>query len=221
MEKEAKMRLAQACLPLLSPNMVLGLGSGSTLEIFVEQLMKRLRERPMSLRLVSSSDKITEIVSARVAEALMDVQLLSLEQVQEIDLTIDGLDYVNLATGLVLKGNGGALYLEKKLALKSRKVVLVADERKLNFAYSPKLIVEFSPEHIAEINDMGFRARPELSDSGNLIVECPLEQEQDIFKLRDKLVARQGYLDDGDFSGLVDEVWIAYNAGEIKKFKLK
>ena len=167
----------------------------------------------MPITLVSSSNRISEIVA--------NLQLVELGDVEEIDLTIDGLDYVNLQTGLVLKGNGGALFLEKKLAVKSKQVVLLADERKLQFDYSPKLMVEFLPDHISELNAMGFEAWSKMSDSGNLVVECPLRHEVEIFKLRDKLNSTQGYLDDGDFSGLVNEVWIAYNSGEIKKFKLK
>ncbi len=213
MQNQLKSILAKQALSLLKPNMVLGLGSGSTLEVFAQMLVGFLRENPMPIRVVSSSDRISNTVAS--------LSVVPLDQVDEIDLTIDGLDYVNLQTGLVLKGNGGALYLEKKLAIKSKRVLLMADERKLQFSYSPKLMVEFSPDFIEELNQLGFKAREQISDSGNLVVECPLKHELEIFKLRDKLITTQGYLDDGDFSGLVNEVWIAYNGGEIKTFKLK
>jgi len=140
--------------------------------------------------------------------------------VKKIDLTIDGLDYVNLDTGLVLKGNGGALYLEKKLALKSEKVVLATDYRKLDFNYCNKLMLEYKTEFIDELSSFKIKARENLSDSGNLIVEVPLKSEGDIFAWRDALNKTKGFIDDGDFSGLVDEVCIIYENGGIKKFNI-
>lgn len=209
---EYKKILAKHLLSYLKSGLIIGIGSGSTMEIFVDEIQSFLKNNPMDLSFVSSSNIITE--------KLRGLNVLDLTGVKKIDLTIDGLDYVNLDTGLVLKGNGGALYLEKKLALKSEKVVLASDYRKLDFNYCNKLMLEYNPEFIDELSSFKIKARENLSDSGNLIVEVPLKNEGDIFAWRDALNKTQGFIDDGDFSGLVDEVCIIYENGDIKKFNI-
>lgn len=121
----AKQRAAVRAVDLVESGMVVGLGSGSTARLAIEEIGRRLaRGQLRAIRGVPTSR------AARRDALLWGVPLTTLEHVVSLDLTIDGADEV-APDGTLLKGAGGALLWEKIVASCSRRLVIVVDETKL------------------------------------------------------------------------------------------
>lgn len=124
-----KRRAAERAVELVEAGMIIGLGSGSTASHALRRLaefiqMGKLRD----VRGVPTSRRIEQEAQA------LGIPLIDLDDVLEIDLTIDGADEVDPDLNLI-KGGGGALLREKIVAQISRREVIVIDDSKL----SPKL----------------------------------------------------------------------------------
>jgi len=116
-----KRRAARAALELVAAGSVIGIGSGSTVNLFIEELAAdpgRVRQA------VSSSDASSARLRAR------GIALLDLNDLAGLDLYIDGADEANRARQLI-KGGGGALTREKIVAAVARRFVCIVDDGKL------------------------------------------------------------------------------------------
>jgi ribose 5-phosphate isomerase A len=118
---EKKRRAALAALPFIESGMVLGIGTGST----VNQLIEVLKERKIQLSgAVSSSRQTSErLHAARIPE-------LDLNTSGDLELYIDGADEAT-ADGALIKGGGAALTREKVVAAASKRFVCIIDDSKL------------------------------------------------------------------------------------------
>jgi ribose 5-phosphate isomerase A len=116
-----KRRAAEAALSYIKDGMTLGVGTGSTVDIFIELL------QPLAKKLttvVSSSERSTR----RLAE--FGIRTAELASVGDLDLYVDGADEATKHRHLI-KGGGGALTREKIVAAASRRFVCIIDETKL------------------------------------------------------------------------------------------
>ena len=120
-DEAKKRRAAQAALELLGDETLIGIGTGSTVNLLIEALAQRPR-RPRAA--VSSS----EGSSARLAAAGIEVR--DLNEVSELNLYIDGADEATAARHLI-KGGGGALTREKIIAAAARRFVCIVDDTKM------------------------------------------------------------------------------------------
>jgi len=116
-----KRRAAQAALELVADEGIIGVGTGSTVNLFIDALAG-LPQRPR--RAVSSSQAST----ARLAAAGIEVR--DLNEVSDLNLYIDGADEATAGRHLV-KGGGGALTREKIIAAAARRFVCIVDDAKL------------------------------------------------------------------------------------------
>ena len=107
--------------PLLQPNSVLGIGTGSTINCFIDCLAKTSK---IFAGAVSSSRQSTERLKAH------GIDVLATEDVSRVAVYVDGADEVDPSFALI-KGGGGALTREKIVASIARKFVCIVDERKL------------------------------------------------------------------------------------------
>ncbi len=120
--EKLKHAAALRALDFVRPGMKLGLGSGSTAALFVEALAERVRAG-------------LDIVGVPTSEATkaqanrLGIPLTTLDQVPELDLTVDGADEIDHDLNLI-KGGGGALLREKIVAQASRELIVIADETK-------------------------------------------------------------------------------------------
>ena len=120
---QAKENAAMAALDFVESGMTLGLGSGSTAEIFIEKLGE----------LVEDGMKITGVpTSKRTAECAIDagVPLVDADKVKAIHLTIDGADEVDTLSNLI-KGGGACLLREKIIANASERMIVIVDPSKM------------------------------------------------------------------------------------------
>ena len=118
---EKKRRAAQAALAYLSDAMIVGVGTGSTVNFFLDALgdwRGRIR------RAVSSSEAST----ARLRDA--GIAVMDLNEVESLELYVDGADEATRQRQLI-KGGGGALTREKIIAAASKQFVCIVDDAKL------------------------------------------------------------------------------------------
>jgi ribose 5-phosphate isomerase A len=120
-QDQQKRAAAAAALRFVEAGMVLGVGTGSTVNAFIDQLGEKASQLAGA---VSSS----EASSARLAA--LGVRLLDLNDVQDLGLYVDGADETDARLQLI-KGGGAALTREKIVAAAARRFVCVVDEKKL------------------------------------------------------------------------------------------
>jgi ribose 5-phosphate isomerase A len=121
--REMKIKAAEAALAHVESGMRLGIGTGSTAEEFVRLLAEKVADG-LRVQGVPTSER-----TARLCVEL-GVPLKSLDELPELDLTIDGADEVDPALRLI-KGGGGALLREKIVAAASARMIVIADETKI------------------------------------------------------------------------------------------
>ena len=104
--------------------MTVGLGTGSTAYYFVEEIGRRVKEEGLEIVGVTTS-----LATKKQAEAL-GIPLKSVDEVDYIDVTIDGADEI-APDFSGIKGGGGALLFEKIVAEQSKSVIWIVDESKM------------------------------------------------------------------------------------------
>jgi len=117
-----KIKAAELALSYVEDGMRLGIGTGSTAEEFVRLLAEK----------VAGGFKVQGVpTSERTARLCVElgVPLMSLDEMPELDLTIDGTDELDRRLTLI-KGGGGALLREKIVAAASSRMIVIADETK-------------------------------------------------------------------------------------------
>ena len=166
---ESKRRAAQAALPYVSDATCVGVGTGSTVNVFIAELAaQRVRIRGA----VSSSNATT----ARLRAVGIDV--IDLNDAPPIDVYVDGADEATRRRELI-KGGGGALTREKIVAAAARRFVCMVDEGKLVGVLGkfplPIEVIPMARTYVArELTALGGRpvTRPDfVTDNGNLILD--------------------------------------------------
>jgi len=210
-EKEAA---AQASLRFVRDGQVVGLGTGSTAACFIrllgEQVKKGLRVRGIP----------TSVRSRELALSL-GIPLTTLDECQEIDVTVDGADEVDPELRLI-KGGGGALLREKIVASATKKLVIVADETKrvavLGKFPLPVEVIQFAralvTKRIAALGAqvtvrMEASGKPYVTDENNHILDCSFGQIPDADGLARRLSDMPGVVEHGLFIGMASTVLVA------------
>ena len=221
-----KRAVAAKSLEYVQDGMKLGLGSGSTAEIFVEMLALRVRGGE-KLLCVPTSEK-----TATLARKL-GLTLASLNDLAPLDLTIDGADEADRNLDLI-KGGGGMLLREKIVAAASRRMIVIADESKLVPRLGkyplPVEVVEFGHKSIAArlsaaLAAAGYANMPMTlrqldgatfkTDGGNVIYDCAFGMIHSAPKLAAAISAVPGVVEHGLFIGIATTLLIAAD-GEIE-----
>jgi ribose 5-phosphate isomerase A len=213
-----KREAAERALELVAPGMKLGLGSGSTARDFVELVGKRVAGG-LEIRCAATSE-----ATEAQAKAL-GIPLSSLDELPELDLTVDGADEIDPKLRLI-KGGGGALLREKIVASASKRMVVIADSIKLvpRLGAFP-LPIEVVPfglaatrRHIerafAQLGLAGpIRLRggssPFVTDGGHYILDCSLGAIAEPEELSRILSPIPGVVEHGLFIGLARAAIIA------------
>ncbi len=120
---DLKRQAAARAVELAQDGMKLGLGTGSTAKHFVELLGERVRAGLKVIGVPTSE-------ATRADAERCGVPLTTLDDVDRLDLTVDGADEIDPSLNLI-KGGGGALLREKIVAAASDRMVVIADESKL------------------------------------------------------------------------------------------
>jgi ribose 5-phosphate isomerase A len=221
-----KRAAAAKAMDYIQDGMKLGLGSGSTAEIFVESLATRVRAG-QKLLCVPTSER-----TAALARKL-GITLSTLDDLAPLDITIDGTDEADRNLDLI-KGGGGMLLREKIVAAASGRMIVIADESKLvprlgKFPL-PVEVIEFGHKSTAArlteaLDALGYTSvpvrmrekdgAPLKTDSGNLIYDCALGAIQNAPRLAAAIVGVPGVVEHGLFIGIATTLLIA-GPGEVE-----
>jgi ribose 5-phosphate isomerase A len=209
-EKEAA---ARASLSFVQNGQIVGLGTGSTAAYVVRFLAERVRSG-LKIRGIPTS------IHTRQLAASLGIPLTTLDEFQEIDVTIDGADEVDPKLRLI-KGGGGAFLREKIIASASRQLVIVADSSKpvdvLGKAPVPVEVIPFAQALVAkEIAAMGASVnlrmdsscQPLVTDEGHHILDCRFGRIPDPQTLARQLEDTPGVVEHGLFIDMADVVLV-------------
>jgi ribose 5-phosphate isomerase A len=218
-----KAAAAKASLQYVKNGQVLGLGTGSTATIAIRLLGEEVR----------GGLKIRGIPTSKASHDLalqLGIPLITFEEAQQIDVTIDGADEFDPALNLI-KGGGGALLREKVVASATQMQVIVTDSSKqvpvLGKFPLPVEVIKFAEPLITKrISDMGARVvrrqdatgKPYLTDEENYILDCHFGQIPDPAALGRTLSNIPGVVEHGLFIGMASVVLMA-KAGSVEKFQ--
>jgi ribose 5-phosphate isomerase A len=208
---------ARASVNYVKDGNVVGLGTGSTAVFVVQALAEKVRQG-MKIRGIPTS------VSTEKLATSLGITMITLADVQEIDVTIDGADEFDPGLQLT-KGGGGALLREKIVASASKQMVVIADSSKqvavLGKFPLPVEVIKFARPLVAKkIAAMGAKVtlrttksgEPFITDEGNHILDCNFGQIPDPPALARKISDTPGVVEHGLFINLASVVLMGKGA---------
>jgi ribose 5-phosphate isomerase A len=215
--EELKRRAADAAVKQIRNDMVLGLGSGTT----VAHALRRLAELLQAGKIDNVCGVPSSIQTEKQARHL-GIPLTSLDRHPILDLTIDGADEVDPELNLI-KGGGGALLREKVLAQASRRTVFIVDQSKLSPGLGshwplPVEVIDFAVKSIENyLTSIGANVElrrtaegnPFRTDQNNLILDANFGPIENPRMLATNLANRAGIVAHGLFLNMADEVIVA------------
>jgi ribose 5-phosphate isomerase A len=221
---ELKRQAAARALDFVQNGMKLGLGTGSTAKHFVELLGERVRGGLDVIGVPTSE-------ATRADAIRCGIRLTSLDEVDRLDLTVDGADEIDAALNLI-KGGGGALLREKIVAAASDRMIVIADDSKwvetLGRFPLPIEVIPFGLEATRRKIEKAFAScaisgRLELrkargghvfvTDGGHWIVDAHLGHIGDAPHLAQLLKSIPGVVEHGLFIGLATTAMLAGSGG--------
>ena len=222
---DLKRAAAERAIPLVEDGMRLGIGTGSTAAAFIKLLGERVR----------AGLKVTGVPTSeatRIACERAGIPVATLEDLPELDLTIDGADEVDGSLRLI-KGGGAALLREKIVAVASHRMVVIADASKhVETLGAFPLPVEVNlfgigattravEAAVARAGCTGEIVRrhdasgaPLLTDGGHAILDLRLGRIPDPEALSAGLWAVPGVVEHGLFLGIADAAILAAAEGD-------
>lgn len=216
-QDEAKLAAARAAVALLPASGTLGLGSGSTAKLFVDEVGARVKAGALYMGVPTSQ-------ATRAQAKALGIPLLGDDDVWEVVLCVDGADEVDEHLNLI-KGGGGALTREKIVNDSAKKNVIIVDESKLSARlgekwHVPVEVLRFGHEHAARrLADLGKVSRrsaggtPFVTDAGNAIYDVAVGAMSDPHAVDAAMRAIPGVVETGLFLGRADVVVVASGSG--------
>jgi len=221
---QLKRQAAAGALEAVRDGMRLGLGTGSTAKHFVELLGEKVRAGMKVIGVPTSEATRADAIRCGIA-------LTTLDDIDRLDLTVDGADEIDPKLNLI-KGGGGALLREKIVASASDRMIVIADDTKwVDGLGRYPLPVEVVPFGIAATRramaeafaqccvsgQMVVRTGKDghvfVTDSGHWIVDAHLGRIEDAARLATLLSAIPGVAEHGLFIGLASTAILAGGRG--------
>ena len=217
-QDEMKLEVARAAIKYVVPNSIIGVGTGSTANFFIDEL-------------ATIKDTISGAVASSIAtsERLQShgIEIIDLNIVKEISVYIDGADESDRALNLI-KGGGGALTREKIVAAVADKFVCIADESKLvsvmgNFPL-PVEVIPMSVSYVKKQISKFIGGSPIIregftTDNGNLILDVHGLKIENPKKLENKLNNIVGVVTNGLFANRGADILLLGTPNGVKTIK--
>lgn len=215
-QDQLKQSVAEAALEYVEPGMVLGVGSGSTVNYFIDAL-KKIKGK------IEGAVPSSTVTEKKLKE--VGIPIIDLNSVHELSVYVDGADEVN-SYHQMIKGGGGALTREKIVAAVAKKFVCIVDQSKIvdllgKFPVAVEVIPMARSYVAREIVKLG--GDPEyrqgfVTDNGNIILNIynlkllnPVEMEERINNIT-------GVVANGIFAKRKADVVLAASLNGIQKF---
>ncbi|MBB5573649.1 MULTISPECIES: ribose-5-phosphate isomerase RpiA [Rhizobium] len=221
--RQLKIEAARAALAHVESGMRLGIGTGSTAEEFVRLLAEKV-EAGLVIEGVPTSERTAKLCVE------LGVPLKSLDELPELDLTIDGADELDGALRLI-KGGGGALLREKIVAASSARMIVIADQSKvvetlgafpLPIEVNPfglvstRIKIEKAASRLGLSGALSLRQSGDgnfLTDGGHFIIDASFGRIPDAEALSIELHSIPGVVEHGLFINMATLAIIAGPAG--------
>lgn len=229
-KEQLKEMVAKEVMKYVETDMVIGLGSGSTMVYVINEIAKAIEDGRIR--------KIIGVPTSFQSEILgreLGIQIVDFNQVNRIDLAIDGADEVDPEKRLI-KGGGGAHTREKYIDYFSDRLIIVVDESKLVQRLGQRFAVpvEVLPQtyqsvkkRLLQMNGepqlrMAIRkAGPVITDQGNFILDVKFRDIDNPKQMENNLNNIPGVIENGIFTKRVEEVLIgSYSDGKMKLIRL-
>ncbi len=220
-EDDQKLAAAKAAVEYIQDGMVVGLGTGSTASKMVDLVGEKV-----SAGLDIVGVPTSEATAAQAKK--LGINIVSLDDVSVIDLTIDGTDEVDPQMRLI-KGGGGAHLREKIVASLSDQLIIIAEAKKMvpqlgAFKLPVEIIPFASGALLPRIEALGCMPTIRMkdgqafrTDENNLIIDCDFGKIEDVESLALTLSTMAGVVEHGLFLDLADIVLIGTENG-VEKF---
>ncbi len=211
--KEEKLLAAKEAVKFIENNQIIGLGTGSTSEFVIKEIAK-LVKNGLRIKGVPTSNATAELARS------LNIPLITLDEADLIDLTIDGTDEFDADLNLI-KGGGGALFREKMVARLTKQEIIIADSsKKVKILGAFKVPVEvvpmalnFARKQIEKINGTSKIREKDgkifVTDAGNYILDVDFGKIKNAEDISEKLNRIEGVVCHGLFIGLAQMVIMA------------
>ena len=207
-----KKAAADKAIEFIERGMIVGLGTGSTVKFFIESLAEKVRDG-LIIKTVSTSN-----ATGALSESL-GIEVVELNAVEKIDVTIDGADEVDSQLNGI-KGGGGALLYEKIVASSSQKNIWIIDSSKFvkqlgNFPLPVEVVVFGSNHTFAKLVQLGYNPKFRMEENKNFIsdgrhniIDLKLNKIVYPLKINNELQLIPGVVETGLFLNICDMVII-------------
>ncbi len=217
-QDQQKEAAAKESLRFIRDGQIVGLGTGSTATLAVKLIGERVKAG-LKIKGIPTSARTEELAKQ------LGIPLVTLDEYQQIDVTIDGADEINPQLQLI-KGGGGAMLREKIIASATKQMVVVGDATKqvpiLGKFPLPVEVVSFAQALISKkISALGAKVRlrqnmdgsPYKTDEGHHILDCTFGQIPDPAALANVLDGMPGIMGHGLFINMASVALIATDSG--------
>ncbi|MBM3287704.1 MAG: ribose-5-phosphate isomerase RpiA [Candidatus Eisenbacteria bacterium] len=218
---EGKKRAALEAAAMVRSGQVVGLGTGSTAAHAIRELGRRIREEALSIVGIPTSNMAAGLARAE------GIPIRTLDDIERIDIAIDGADEVDPLCDLI-KGGGAAHTREKVIASAAERFVVVVDESKLVRRLGEKsdvpvevipMAVSIVMRRLRELGGepalrMGIRKDgPVITDEGNMVLDVRFQRIEDPASIERRINSIPGVLENGLFIGMADLVLVGGATG--------
>ncbi|MEM1995774.1 MAG: ribose-5-phosphate isomerase RpiA [Thermoplasmatales archaeon] len=210
---DGKHQVALEALKYIREGNVVGLGSGTTASEFIRELGKSaIKDKIIGVATSTSSDNLARELG---------IKTVDIDDVDWIDITVDGADEVDGDLN-ILKGGGGQLTREKMVWKKSRKYLVIVTAEKLVARIPDKRGIPVEIIHFGHRTTMknlellGLHCKLRegfVTDNGNLICDCTVHDPVDLLSLEGKIKTITGVVESGLFLGGKKTVLVAGESG--------
>lgn len=193
--EKSKYNVAKEAANIVKDGMIVGLGSGSTANIFIKELGQRIANEELNIFGIPTS------FESRMLAIQYGIPLVSLDEYGEIDIAVDGADEVDKKSLCLIKGGGGCHTLEKIIDYCAKEFIVMVDESKvvdslgentpvplevLPVSYSTVLNELLRRNTAPSIRMASRKMGPVITDNGNMIIDVfidlknPSETEKEL-----------------------------------------
>jgi ribose 5-phosphate isomerase A len=221
---KARLSAAAQAIREIRDGYTIGLGSGSTILRAIELAQQRIKKENLRIRFIPTS------LQMEIAANRLGLNTTTLEQGTQPDLALDGADQIQWRTLDMVKGGGAALLREKIVDSTSKKLVIVADEKKVTKTLGgeqpiPVEIAQFgylsTLEKIRRISARAVlregtgKVGPIITDNANMIIDAFFGSLRRPEIVHEKLKKIPGVIETGLFLGMCDTAYVGRKDGKV------
>lgn len=217
-QNELKSLVGRAAVEYIKDGMIVGLGTGSTVRYMVDALGERVKNEGLSIVGVTTSNRTTKQAQS------LGITIKDIDEVDHIDLTIDGADEIS-DDFQGIKGGGGALLWEKIVADISKHYMWIVDESKMVHQLGafplPVEVIPFGAQHVFnKLAAKGYQPTWRMdgyqryrTDENDYIIDLHLGKIDDPQAMAEELIHMVGVVEHGLFLNRVNDVIVGRQNG--------